>query len=323
MYNFSKKSPIGLVRDDKVVEYMFVSHEHYGFNSIGLYITLQQTIPFQQSHIIDQAESDEFEAENSNEAEAETEVDVVDKEEEENEIQVDHMLNNNTEDGNHRAPLPPKGELKKGVRFRTKEECVQAIKNFHMDNSVDFNVKRTDSRRKRSDSWHIAYIEPPPSCTATNIVQDRRKLSVELICQDILPLINKDPSMKASIIIYHIVTRDNYTPSYEKAWIARKKVVEQEFQPCIKGFIFYKPIIQIDGTWLYKKCKGTLLIAVAQDDNNNVFPVAFAMVEGETTGGWGFFLSHLRIHVVPQDNLCLISDRHATIESAYNNHDNG
>lgn len=39
------------------------------------------------------------------------------------------------------------GELKVGDRFCTKEECMRAIKKFHMDNSVDFNVKCTDSRR--------------------------------------------------------------------------------------------------------------------------------------------------------------------------------
>lgn len=62
---------------------------------------------------------------------------------------------------------------------------------------------------------------------------------------------------------------------------------------------------------------------VAQDDNNNVFPIAFALFEGETAGGWGLFLSHLITHVARQVNLCLISDRHPAIESGYNNHDNG
>lgn len=35
------------VRDDEDAEYMFVSHKHYGFNSIELCITLQQTLPSQ------------------------------------------------------------------------------------------------------------------------------------------------------------------------------------------------------------------------------------------------------------------------------------
>lgn len=34
------------------------------------------------------------------------------------------------------------------------------------------------------------------------------------------------------------------------------------------------------------KYKGTLLMTVTQDDNNNnIFPIAFSLVEGETAGG--------------------------------------
>jgi hypothetical protein len=117
-----------------------------------------------------------------------------------------------------------------------------------MKNSADFIVKHTDSRRyviechnilckfwltashkKRSDYWEIASIDPPHSCIATNVEQDHRKLSAALICQDILPLVNKDPSVKVSIIISYIRTTYNYTPSYKKVWIARTKVVEQVF----------------------------------------------------------------------------------------------
>ncbi|XP_058734116.1 uncharacterized protein LOC131605824 [Vicia villosa] len=95
------------------------------------------------------------------------------------------------------------------------------------------------------------------------------------------------------------------------------------FQPSIKGFAYCKPILQVDGTWLYGKYKGTLLMAVAQDGNSNIFLVAFALVEGETADGWGFFLKNFRMHVAPHPGLCLISDRHASIESAYNNPENG
>ena len=64
-------------------------------------------------------------------------------------------------------------------------------------------------------------------------------------------------------------------------------------------------------------------MVVAQDGNNNIFPIAFALVEGETGGAWSFFLKNLQTHVAPQPDLCLISDRHASIESAYNNPTNG
>ncbi|PNX64998.1 hypothetical protein L195_g054311, partial [Trifolium pratense] len=95
----------------------------------------------------------------------------------------------------------------------------------------------------------------------------------------------------------------------------------------IQGFALCKPIVQVDGTWLYGKYKGTLLQVVAQDGNNHIFPVAFAVafaiVEGETKEAWNFFLKNLRKYVTPQEGICVISDRHASIKSAYENPSNG
>ena len=39
------------------------------------------------------------------------------------------------------------------------------------------------------------------------------------------------------------------------------------------------------------------MLAVAQDGNNKIFPIAFAIVEGETKEAWSFFLKNLRQHV--------------------------
>nr|KYP50797.1 hypothetical protein KK1_027361 [Cajanus cajan] len=61
------------------------------------------------------------------------------------------------------------------------------------------------------------------------------------------------------------------------------------FKPCIDRFKYCKPIVQVDGIFLYGKYKGTLLVVVAQDSNNKIFPIAFAIVEGETTKAWFFF----------------------------------
>ncbi|XP_015953520.1 uncharacterized protein LOC107477938 [Arachis duranensis] len=53
------------------------------------------------------------------------------------------------------------------------------------------------------------------------------------------------------------------------------------FPPCIEVFRHCKPLVSIDGTHLYGKYGGTLLVAIAQDGNSNILPVAFALVEGE------------------------------------------
>jgi len=72
------------------------------------------------------------------------------------------------------------------------------------------------------------------------------------------------------------------------------------FKPWIDGFKFCKPVVQVDETFLYGKYRGTLLVVVAQDGRNNILPIAFAIVEGETAKAWFFFLRNLRSYVTPQ-----------------------
>jgi hypothetical protein len=88
------------------------------------------------------------------------------------------------------------------------------------------------------------------------------------------------------------------------------------FKPCINAFAYCKPVLSVDGTWLYGKYRGTLLIAIAQDGRNNIIPIAYALVEGETADAWLFFLQRLRMLVAAYPDLCLISDRHESIKSA-------
>ncbi|KAH1249575.1 hypothetical protein GmHk_05G012898 [Glycine max] len=54
------------------------------------------------------------------------------------------------------------------------------------------------------------------------------------------------------------------------------------FGQCKEAFKYCKPIIQVDGTHLYGKYRGTLLMATSQDGNGGVLPLAFAVVESET-----------------------------------------
>ena len=57
--------------------------------------------------------------------------------------------------------------------------------------------------------------------------------------------------------------------------------VFRSFNPSIEGFANCRLVLSIDGTHLYGKYKGTLLIAMGCDGNNQLFPLAFAITEGE------------------------------------------
>ena len=62
------------------------------------------------------------------------------------------------------------------------------------------------------------------------------------------------------------------------------------FTPSTVGFAHCRLVISIDGTHLYGKYKGKLLIAMATNANNEIFPLAFAVVDDETRASWGWFL---------------------------------
>ncbi|KAI3796028.1 hypothetical protein L1987_38689 [Smallanthus sonchifolius] len=91
------------------------------------------------------------------------------------------------------------------------------------------------------------------------------------------------------------------------------------FAPSIMGFKHCRPVISIDATHLYGKYKGKMMIAMGVDGNNQILPLAFAIVENESYASWHWFLSHVKKHVVKDsEGICLISDRHSGILKAVN-----
>ncbi|KAG5512739.1 hypothetical protein RHGRI_038847 [Rhododendron griersonianum] len=87
------------------------------------------------------------------------------------------------------------------------------------------------------------------------------------------------------------------------------------FAPAIEGFKHSRSVISVDGTFLTGRYKGTLLVAVTQDAENQIMPIAFAIVEKEDRDNWGWFLTCIRHFVTKRQGLCLISDRHSGLMS--------
>ncbi|XP_072071821.1 uncharacterized protein [Arachis hypogaea] len=91
----------------------------------------------------------------------------------------------------------------------------------------------------------------------------------------------------------------------------------------ISAFRHCKPLVSIDSTHLYGKYGRTLLLAIAQDGNSNILPIAFSLVEGENAESWSFFLTNLQQHVTPQQGIMVISDRHNGSKAALENPNSG
>ncbi|KAK5825336.1 hypothetical protein PVK06_020159 [Gossypium arboreum] len=88
------------------------------------------------------------------------------------------------------------------------------------------------------------------------------------------------------------------------------------FKQCQDAFLYCKPLVQIEGTFMYSRYTHRLLLAVTQDGSGRILPLAFAITPGESADDWEFFLYRLRRHVCPQPNICVISDRGTGILAA-------
>ncbi|XP_016168805.1 uncharacterized protein LOC107611385 [Arachis ipaensis] len=190
---------------------------------------------------------------------------------------------------------------------------------------------------RKKACWEIRRYNGKYTCTIGTISQDHAKLDSDTIVDVIRPLVKADPSIKVKSVIAKVQSRFNYTVSYRKTWLAKQKAVAKVFgdwevsyqtlpvwlkamtvkMPRSRVQIKMLPFTgRVDGTHLHGKYKGAFLVAVAQDGNQNIMPIAFAIVEGETADAWEFFLTNLRRYVVIIDGVGIISDRHTSIDAA-------
>ncbi|XP_059281204.1 uncharacterized protein LOC132034883 [Lycium ferocissimum] len=86
------------------------------------------------------------------------------------------------------------------------------------------------------------------------------------------------------------------------------------YAACIRGYNHMRKAIAVDGTYLYGKYEGVLLLcAVAQDTENHVYPIAFCVVDKECDDSWTYFFQQLKFIIADEPDLWIISDRHKSI----------
>ncbi|XP_022562547.1 uncharacterized protein LOC111208095 [Brassica napus] len=91
------------------------------------------------------------------------------------------------------------------------------------------------------------------------------------------------------------------------------------FGASVNEFLFMRKVVVVDGTFLNGKYKGTLLTALAQDGNFQIFPIAFAVVDTENDDSWHWFFTQLKLLIPDDEGLAIISDRHNSIGKAIRN----
>ncbi|GKA68468.1 transposase, MuDR, MULE transposase domain protein [Tanacetum coccineum] len=79
-----------------------------------------------------------------------------------------------------------------------------------------------------------------------------------------------------------------------------------------------RPLLITDGAYLKGTYKGTNLVLVGMDGNNQIIPIATGVSQGETGESWTWFLLKLKECIGEVPNLAIITDRHLAIMLACN-----
>ncbi|XP_020967459.1 uncharacterized protein LOC110266788 [Arachis ipaensis] len=193
-------------------------------------------------------------------------------------------------------PIMTDGEFTVEMEFSSREVVIKAMKDYTIRRGVDYRVHESEpttfyakctqydvgcdwlmrvSKMSRKYRWEIKRYNGSHTCTRATITQDHSKLDTNTIAKAIKPLVEVDPSIKVKSVIVEVQSKFNYTKSYHKAWLVKQK--GDDLVPNIRVlhrvFWSYYPCIRV-----FKHCKPIVL-----DGNNNIMPIEFAIVEGETS----------------------------------------
>ncbi|XP_057250284.1 uncharacterized protein LOC125496971 [Beta vulgaris subsp. vulgaris] len=114
-------------------------------------------------------------------------------------------------------------------------------------------------------------------------------------------------------------------------WTRGSVAATPQFKACffsfaaqVRGFLKgCRPIIGIDGAHLSGYYKGCLLTAVSIDGNNEIFVIAYSIVDTESGETWGYFFQNLRLlfskEGITRDDWTFISDRMKGVETSLYN----
>ncbi|XP_057730518.1 uncharacterized protein LOC130945838 [Arachis stenosperma] len=182
-------------------------------------------------------------------------------------------------------------EFQVGQQFQDKDEALLSVKTYSIRRGVQYKVVESDYRR-----YVGKCSEFENGCTWLIRMSLRQR-------KGIWEVKRADASVSIKVLLNATAAHFGFRPTYRRVWLAKQKAIAViygdwdelynklprlfwTFPPCIEAFRHCKLLVSIDGTHLYGKYGGTLLVAIAQDGNSNILPVAFALVEGENAESW-------------------------------------
>ncbi|KAH1198988.1 hypothetical protein GmHk_18G052449 [Glycine max] len=221
-------------------------------------------------------------------------------------------------------------DLYEGLTFESKQEVVDAIKQFHFMHSFNFDVVKNKSDKyvimcnqygngcywrarvsfsKIHKSWELKKINGIHTCTTFVISQDHVRLDSRIIAHNIVHLVKTNPGIEIKTLIADMLQQfveNNH--SYLPVWLIAAQhfvsgtIVRYKTSSSMEDGEDESPRYFVDCHWTSGSRKN--------------FPLAFAIVESKIKEAWMWFLHYLKRYVTPQPNLCIISYRGTNLLAA-------
>ncbi|XP_070028571.1 uncharacterized protein [Nicotiana sylvestris] len=84
----------------------------------------------------------------------------------------------------------------------------------------------------------------------------------------------------------------------------------------IRGWVYCRPTVVVDGSFLKSTYRETTLTASTQDAEGQILPLAYAIIDSENDASWEWFFVQLRETYGQREGMCIVSDRHDAIWKA-------
>ncbi|XP_072064312.1 uncharacterized protein [Arachis hypogaea] len=159
-----------------------------------------------------------------------------------------------------------------------------------------------------------------------SIFSDHRQLDHHVICAKIYPLVRADAAVTIKVLQEATEATYGFRPSYRKVWMAKGKAVAQIYGDWEESYAELPRWIlgvqaTMDGTVVVLKTSPVRVGDQVDESTSARWKFEYLARSlcsrgGENAESWAFFLSHLREHVIPQEGILVISDRHNGIKAA-------
>ena len=168
-----------------------------------------------------------------------------------------------------------------GIHLMNSKWLSKSIDNSLRENP---NLKLVDICNKTVRKWNTkvtVYMAHRAKVLAAKEVEGSFRDQYKRICDYAYELIRSNPGSTVKIKVEDV----NGDKIFMRFYTCLKA--------CKDSFISCRPIIGLDGCFLKGQYGGELLTAVARDTNDQMLPLAYAIVEVESKDTWSWFLELL------------------------------